>query len=83
MARRWFYVALSAWLHRHETEALASILQENRTLQAQLGHRPLRLTDDQRRRLAVLGHRLGRAHVQELAAIVTPDTMLCAGTGVS
>ncbi len=64
MARRWFYVALSAWLHRHETEALASILQENRTLQAQLGHRPLRLTDDQRRRLAVLGHRLGRAHVQ-------------------
>ena len=43
-----------AWLHQRETEALASLLQENRTLRAQLDHRPLRLTDDQRRRLAVL-----------------------------
>ena len=64
MALRWFDVALSAWLHQRETEALASLLQENRTLRAQLDHRPLRLTDDQRRRLAVLGHRLGRARLQ-------------------
>ena len=32
MALRWFDVALSAWLHQRETEALASLLQENRTL---------------------------------------------------
>ena len=76
MALRWFYVALSVWLHQRETETLASLLQENRTLRAQLDHRPLRLTDDQRRRLAVLGHRLGRARLQEVATIVTPDTML-------
>ena len=43
MALRWFDVARSAWLHQRETEALASLLQENRTLRAQLDHRPLRL----------------------------------------
>ena len=64
MALRWFDVARSAWLHQRETEALAALLQENRTLRAQLDHRPLRLTDDQRRRLAVPGHRLGRAGLQ-------------------
>ena len=64
MALRWFGVARSAWLHQRETEALASLLQENRTRRAQLDHRPRRLTDDQRRRFAVLGHRLGRARLQ-------------------
>ena len=74
MALRWFYVALSAWLHQRETEALASLLKENRTLRAQLDHRPLRLTDDQRRRLAVLGHRLWpHPPAEEVVTIVTPD----------
>ena len=31
MALRRFYVALRAWLHQRETEALAYIRQENRT----------------------------------------------------
>ena len=76
IALRWFDVVLSAWLREREAEALAYLLQENRTLHAQLGDRPLRLTNDQRCRLAVLGHRLGRARLQELATIVTPDTIL-------
>ena len=48
IALRWFYLALSAWLREREGEALAYLLQENRTLRAQLGHRPLRLTDARR-----------------------------------
>ena len=75
-ALRWFYVTLTAWLHRRDTDALAYLLEENRTLRAQLGGRPLSLTNDQRRRLAVLGHRLGRARLQRLAHLVTPDTVL-------
>jgi len=71
VALRWFSFALSAWLRERETEALAYLLEENRTLRAQLGNRPLRLTNDQRRRLAVLGHRLGRRRLQDVA-IVTP-----------
>ena len=75
-ALRWFYFTLTAWLHRREAAALDYLLEENRPLRAQLGRRPLRLTDDQRRRLAVLGYRLGRARLQGVASLVTPDTIL-------
>jgi putative transposase len=36
----------------------------------------LRFTDEQRRRLAVKGHALGRKALRELGPIVTPDTIL-------
>ena len=49
--------------------------EEIRILSQQLGKRP-RLNDDQRRRLAVLGKRLGRKLLRECATIVTPDTIL-------
>jgi Protein of unknown function (DUF1592)/Protein of unknown function (DUF1587)/Protein of unknown function (DUF1595) len=51
-------------------------LEENRVLRAVNGSRQLRLTDDQRRRLAVKGHVLGRRHLAAIAGIVTPDTIL-------
>jgi hypothetical protein len=41
-----------------------------------LGKRRILLSDDQRRRLAVKGKALGRRALRELAAIVTPDTIL-------
>src|SRR5688572_22060333 len=50
--------------------------EENRVLKAQLRTRRLRLTDDDRRRLAVLGARLGRRLLADVATIVTPDTIL-------
>src|SRR5262249_39106038 len=52
------------------------LLEENRVLRAVNGSRRLRLTDDQRRRLAVKGHVLGRRHLATVAGIVTPDTIL-------
>jgi hypothetical protein len=45
-------------------------------LRRQLGGRRLRLTDDERRRLAARAYRLGRHVLRELARIVTPDTLL-------
>jgi len=45
-------------------------------LKAQLRGRRLRLADDERRRLAVLGQRLGRRVLAEVTTIVTPDTIL-------
>ena len=36
----------------------------------------LRLTDDNRRKLAPRAYRLGRPRLRELATIVTPDTLL-------
>ncbi len=49
---------------------------ENRVLREQLGGRRLRLTNDQRRRLAVKGKALGRKLLMDVAGIVTPDTIL-------
>ena len=50
--------------------------EENRVLKAQLQGRRLRLNDDERRRLAVIGQRLGRRILADVATIVTPDTIL-------
>ena len=52
------------------------MLEENRVLRVVNGTRRRRLTDDQRRRLAVTGHLLGRRHLAAVAGIVTPDTIL-------
>ena len=67
--------ALLAWLEA-EREVIAFVREENRVLKAQLGTRRLRLDDDQRRRLGVLGQRLGRRALREVATLVTPDTIL-------
>ena len=45
--------ALTDWLDRREREAVAYLIEENRLIRRQLGGRQLRLTDDDRRRLAV------------------------------
>jgi len=52
---RFLLAALAGWLNHQQAEAMAYVIEENQTLRAQLGGRRLRLTDDQRRRLAVRG----------------------------
>jgi putative transposase len=69
-------VAVTAWLNRREREAFAYLIEENRPLRRQLGRRRLRLTDEDRRRLAARAYRLGRRALREVATIVTPDTLL-------
>jgi transposase InsO family protein len=66
---------LTGWLDRREREALAYLIEENRLLRRQLGGRRPRLTDEDRRRLAVRAHRLGR-RLRQIATLVTPDTLL-------
>ena len=68
--------ALIGWLDRQQQEALAYLIEENRILRGQLRGRRLRLSDDDRRRLAVYGYRLGRRGLRQVATIVTPDTIL-------
>lgn len=67
---------LVGWLDRREREAIAYLVEKHRLLRRQLGGRRLRLTDDDRRRLARQAYRLGRAALGEIAAILTPDTLL-------
>jgi hypothetical protein len=66
----------AGWVNRHQQAVIEYLLEENRVLRAMNGSRRLRLTDDQRRRLAVNGRVLGRRHLAAVAGIVTPDTIL-------
>jgi putative transposase len=54
---------------------VAYLIEENRILRGHVRGR-IRLTDEERRRLAGHGHRLGRRRLREVATIVTPDTIL-------
>ena len=67
---------LTGWLDRQERQALAYVMEENRALRRQLGQQRIQFTDSDRRRLAVRGYRLGRQVLQQIATIVTPDTIL-------
>lgn len=66
---------VSGWVNRHQHDVIDYLREENRILRAAHGSR-LRLTDDQRRRLAVKGKVLGRRRLAAVAGIVTPDTIL-------
>src|SRR5215510_13429552 len=72
-------MVLTGWLERREREALAYLIEENRLLRRQLGERRLRLTDDDRRHLAVRAHRLGRRALREITRS-SPRTRYSAGT---
>jgi putative transposase len=69
-------VTLAGWVNRHQQHVIEYLLEENRVLKAQVKGRRLRLTDNQRRRLAVKGRQLGRRLLRQVATIVTPDTIL-------
>jgi putative transposase len=67
---------IAGWIQRHQQKAISYLIEENRVLKAHLGHRRLRLTDTERRRLAALAHPLGRKGLKDIATIATPDTLL-------
>jgi putative transposase len=72
-----FLVAtLCGWLRHEQDNIIAFLREENRVLKARLEGQRLRLDDSERRRLAELGHRLGRRVLEQVATIVTPDTIL-------
>ena len=68
--------ALGGWLQREQADVIAFLREENRLLKARLAGQRLRFDDGERRRLAELGHRLGRRLLAQVATIVTPDTIL-------
>jgi hypothetical protein len=67
---------VSGWVNRQQQAVIAYLLEENRILRAEHASRRVRLTDDQRRRLAVKGVVLGRRRLADVSGIVTPETIL-------
>ena len=69
-------VALAGWVNRHQLDVIDYLKTENHVLKEHLRGPRVRLTDAQRRRLAVKGHSLGRRVLRDVATLVTPDTLL-------
>ena len=75
MSLRILLAALGSWLDRRHRDAMAYLSEENRILRGHVRGR-IRLTYEERRRLARRGHQLGRRRLRDVATIVTPDTIL-------
>lgn len=73
---RLLLIAAAGWMNHQQQQVIDYLREENRVLREQLGTRPLRSDDNQRRRLAVRAKALGRKVLTEIATIMTPDTLL-------
>ena len=62
-------------MNHQQQRTIEYLVEENRVLKEQVKGRKLRLTDDQRRRLAAKGKQFGRRLLSRVATIVTPDTI--------
>jgi hypothetical protein len=67
-------MVLTGWLSRRERELVFYLMEENQCLRRQLGTRRVRLTDDDRRRLAARAYRVGRRALRDIATIATHPT---------
>ena len=68
-------VALAGWVNRHQQAIIDYLIEENRVFKQQLQGRRLQLSDNDRRRLAAKAKALGRSVLDEIANLVTPDTL--------
>jgi len=69
-------VSLSGWMNQHQQHVIHYLIEETRVLREQIGNRRMRFSDDQRRRLAARAKTIGRRLLNELATIVTPETLI-------
>ena len=61
---------------RQEQDVIDYLREENRVLRAGLRGKCLRLSDDDRRRLAVKAQALGREALAQIVSVATPATLL-------
>jgi putative transposase len=73
---RFMLIAVAGWMNQRQLQVIEYLREETRVLREQLGDRRLRFTEEQRRRLAAKAKGLARRVLEEVATIVTPDTLL-------
>ena len=69
-------IALAGWMNQRQRDVIDYLREENGVLREQFGKRRLQFSDDQRRRLAVRGKKLGRKLLTEVVTLVAPATLL-------
>ena len=73
---RLLLLTLAGWFNRDQQHVIHYLAEENRVLREQFRGRRVRLTDDQPRRLAAKGQRLGRQvlrHVATARSVAEPE----------
>lgn len=73
---RFLVTAIAGWANQQQQDSIEYLREENRVLREQLKGKRIRFNDDQRRRLAEKAKSLGRSVLQNVATIVTPETLL-------
>ena len=69
-------LVLAGWVNRQQQDVIDYLREENRVLRAGLRGKRLKLSDDDRRRLAVKAQALGREVLAQIASVATPATLL-------
>ena len=69
-------LVVAGWVNRQQQDVIDYLQEENRVLRAGLRGKRLRLSDDDRRRLAVKAQALGREALAQIASVATPATLL-------
>jgi putative transposase len=67
---------IAGWMNHQEQDVIECLRAENRMLREKLGKKRILLNYDQRRRLSVKGKILGRKMLEQIATIVSPNTIL-------
>ena len=62
-------LVLAGWVNRQQQDVIDYLQEENRVLRAGLRGKRLRLSDDDRRRLAVKAQALGREALAQIASV--------------
>jgi len=68
--------AIAGWINQHQQVKLEFALEQIRVYKELTGGKRLRLNDDQRRRLAAKGKKLGLSGLRALVTMVTPETIM-------
>jgi len=68
-------LCLAGWINRNQQNVIEYLQEEVKVLKEQLGRQP-RFNDAQRRRLAAKAKQIGLKHLQGIATLATPRTLL-------
>ena len=69
-------LVLAGWVNRQRQDVIEYLLVEDRVLRQKLGRKRILLNDEQRRMLGIKGKVLGRKVLEQVAGIMTPETIL-------
>ena len=69
-------IMLAGWINRQQQDVIEYLKEENKILCEKLGPNRILLNDSQRRRLAILGKKVGRKMLTEVCSVFSPATIL-------